>query len=118
MNTKYIVKKKKEKRKEQHNFKAQKRTGTAFLVFQLMFPVQAPVRPSRKCKQHSLEWLFVIRILFLGFSVHLHHTVDFVDKPEAGKESDSSSKEEEDEYHNHCVPKVQKSAGCSNNLQF
>lgn len=69
-------------------------------------------------RQHSSEWLFVTKDSAPRLLVHLHDTVDFIDKPEAGKESDGSGKEEEDEYHYHRVSKIQKSAGCSNNLQF
>lgn len=58
----------------------------------------------------------IARSLFLSTSVHLDHTVDLIYKPEASKESNGTCEEEEDEDHNQCVPKVQESAGCANNL--
>lgn len=51
-------------------------------------------------------------------SVHLDYTVDFIYKPEAGKETDGTCEEEEDEDHDHGIAKIEKGAGCSYDLQL
>lgn len=50
--------------------------------------------------------------------VHFHYTVDLIYKPEAGEEANGACEKEEYEDHNHCVAKVQYSAGSANYLEF